>query len=148
VRLASVPAEAGVSTSPSGASSANSTRPGVGHSRNTLACIVGNLLDNAEKYGRQSGDRTISLAARRRPPSVEVVVSDHGPGIAPQARVPLFQPFACGVSADGSPGLGLGLGLAQSQSQSQSLARAMGGDLAYHPAPTGGAAFVLTLARE
>jgi signal transduction histidine kinase len=107
--------------------------------RDALARIVGNLLDNAEKYGRQSGDRTITLAARATGTSVEVIVSDHGPGIAPQARGRLFQPFARGVTADGPAGLGLGLAL------SQSLARAMGGELAYRPATDGGAAFVLTL---
>jgi len=109
--------------------------------RDALARIVGNLLDNAEKYGRQAADRTITLAARAAGASVEVVVTDHGPGIAPQARARLFQPFARGVTGDGPAGLGLGLAL------SQSLARAMGGELVYRPAPGGGAAFVLTLAR-
>ena len=109
--------------------------------RDALARIVGNLLDNAEKYGRQSGDRTITLAAREAGSAVEIVVSDRGPGIAPPARARLFQPFARGVSADGPAGLGLGLAL------SQSLARAMGGELAHRPVPSGGAAFVLTLPR-
>jgi signal transduction histidine kinase len=109
--------------------------------RDALARIVGNLLDNAEKYGRQAEDRTITLAARATGATVEVVVSDHGPGLAPQARARLFQPFARGVTADGPAGLGLGLAL------SQSLARAMGGELAYRSVPDGGAAFVLTLAR-
>jgi len=108
--------------------------------RDALARIVGNLLDNAEKYGRQSDDRTITLAARTAGDTVEIIVSDHGPGIAPAARTRLFQPFKRGVSADGPAGLGLGLAL------SQSLARAMGGELAYRPAADGGAAFVLTLA--
>jgi len=109
--------------------------------RDALARIVGNLLDNAEKYGRQAADRTITLAARAAGSSVEVVVTDRGPGIAPQARARLFQPFARGVTADGPAGLGLGLAL------SQSLARAMGGELVYRPVPDGGAAFVLTLER-
>jgi signal transduction histidine kinase len=109
--------------------------------RDALARIVGNLLDNAEKYSRGAGDRTITLAARATGSAVEVVVSDRGPGIAQPARAKLFQPFARGVSADGPAGLGLGLAL------SQSLARAMGGELAYRPASGGGAAFVLTLAR-
>jgi len=109
--------------------------------RDALARIVGNLLDNAEKYSRGADDRTISLAARVAGAAVEVVVSDRGPGISPPARARLFQPFARGVSADGPAGLGLGLAL------SQSLARAMGGDLAYRPEPGGGAAFVLTLTR-
>lgn len=109
--------------------------------RDALARIVGNLLDNAEKYSRGAGDRTIRLAARAAGSAIEVVISDRGPGIAQPTRARLFQPFARGVSADGPAGLGLGLAL------SQSLARAMGGDLAFRPIPGGGAAFVLTLAR-
>ncbi len=107
--------------------------------RDALARIVGNLLDNAEKYGRDAEDRTIELAARRAGEAVEIVVSDHGPGVADKARPKLFTAFARGVEADGPAGLGLGLAL------SQSLARAMGGDLDYRPAAEGGAAFVLRL---
>jgi signal transduction histidine kinase len=110
--------------------------------RDALARIIGNLLDNAEKYSRGADDRTIALAARATGSSVEVVVSDHGPGVPTKARPRLFQPFARGVTADGPAGLGLGLAL------SQSLARAMGGDLAYRPTAAGGAAFVLTLRGE
>jgi signal transduction histidine kinase len=110
--------------------------------RDALARIVGNLLDNAEKYSRGAEDRTITLAARATGASVEIVVSDHGPGVPAKARPKLFQPFARGVAVDGPAGLGLGLAL------SQSLARAMGGDLAYRPAAEGGAAFVLTLRGE
>jgi signal transduction histidine kinase len=109
--------------------------------RDALARIVGNLLDNAEKYGRGAADRTIALSARTAGDVVEVVVADHGPGITQAARTRLFRPFARGVSPDGPAGLGLGLAL------SQSLARAMGGDLGYRPVPGGGAAFALTLAR-
>ena len=107
--------------------------------RDALARIVGNLLDNAEKYGREAEDRTIELVARAAGGDVEIVISDHGPGVTDQVRPELFRPFTRGVSADGPAGLGLGLAL------SQSLARAMGGELAYRPGPGGGAAFVLRL---
>ncbi len=110
--------------------------------RDALARIVGNLLDNAEKYGREAEDRTIELSARPAgADSVEVVISDHGPGVTEKARSKLFTPFTRGVPADGPAGLGLGLAL------SQSLARAMGGDLDYRPGEGGGAAFVLRLPR-
>jgi two-component system sensor histidine kinase KdpD len=104
--------------------------------RVALARIVGNLLDNAEKYGRSSDDRTITLAARPAADAVEVTIADRGPGLPP--GVHLFRPFARGVDTDGPAGLGLGLAL------SQSLARAMGGELAHRGSPTG-ATFVLTL---
>ena len=109
--------------------------------RDALARIVGNLLDNAEKYGRESEDRTIEIAARAAGDAIEVVISDHGPGVTDKTRTKLFQPFARGVNADGPAGLGLGLAL------SKSLARAMGGDLDYRPGSAGGAAFVLRLPR-
>ncbi|HEY0193296.1 MAG TPA: HAMP domain-containing sensor histidine kinase [Kofleriaceae bacterium] len=113
--------------------------PGLGAAfdRDALARIIGNLLDNAEKYSRQADDRTITLAARAAGAHVEIAVTDHGPGVAPGAR--LFRAFARGVSPDGPAGLGLGLAL------SQSLARAMGGELGHRASPRG-ATFVLTLA--
>jgi signal transduction histidine kinase len=106
--------------------------------RDALARIVGNLLDNAEKYGRGAADRTITLAARDKGDRVEIVVSDHGPGVRDVSD--LFRPFSRGVTADGPAGLGLGLAL------SRSLARAMGGELLCRPADAG-AIFVLELAR-
>lgn len=108
--------------------------------RDALARIIGNLLDNAEKYARGSDDRTIRLAAHDRGDVVEIVVQDHGPGVADRTR--LFRAFSRGVAADGPAGLGLGLAL------SQSLAHAMGGELAYRPNDDrAGATFVLRLPR-
>ncbi|MGE0401554.1 MAG: sensor histidine kinase [Kofleriaceae bacterium] len=109
--------------------------------RDALARIVGNLLDNAEKYSREADDRTITLAARALDGGgVEIEVADHGPGVAAAARPKLFAPFTRGVNADGPAGLGLGLAL------SQSLAQAMGGSLEYLPSSAPGARFVLRLA--
>src|SRR5439155_17131265 len=107
--------------------------------RDALARIVGNLLDNAEKYSRGAADRTITLATRDLGDVVEVVVTDRGPGVGDEAR--LFHPFARGVPTDGPAGLGLGLAL------SRSLARAMGGDVIYRTPDGGGAAFAVQLAR-
>ncbi len=107
--------------------------------RDALARIIGNLLDNAEKYARGAGDRTIRLAARERDGHVEVSIEDRGPGVADRTK--LFRVFERGLTADGPAGLGLGLAL------SRSLARAMGGDLVHRPADGGGALFVLELPR-
>jgi signal transduction histidine kinase len=109
--------------------------------RDALARIVGNLLDNAEKYARRADDRTIRLAAVDRGDVVEISVEDHGPGITDKTK--LFRAFSRGVnsSGEGPPGLGLGLAL------SMSLASAMGGHLTYLPRDAGGATFVLQLRR-
>jgi signal transduction histidine kinase len=107
--------------------------------RDALARIVANLLDNAEKYSRDAGDRSITLAARDLGDKIEIVVSDHGPGVRDSQR--LFRPFTRGVTNDGPAGLGLGLAL------SRSLAHAMGGELRYRANNEGGAAFVLELPR-
>jgi signal transduction histidine kinase len=103
-----------------------------------LARILGNLLDNADKYGR-AGDRTITVTAVRDGDRVTITVRDGGPGVRAGTQQAIFQPFTRGVSDDGPPGLGLGLSL------SRSLARAMGGDLALRPGGPG-ATFVVTLA--
>ncbi len=110
--------------------------------RDALSRIIGNLLDNAEKYARGAEDRTITLSAHAAGDVVEIVVADHGPGVTSDVRARLFRPFSRGVSVDGPAGLGLGLAL------SQSLARAMGGDLVYRGGPDAGAAFALRLPRS
>ncbi|MEP6865190.1 MAG: HAMP domain-containing sensor histidine kinase, partial [Deltaproteobacteria bacterium] len=107
--------------------------------RDALARIVGNLVDNAEKYSRDAADRTIELTARTAGERVEISVRDHGAGVNDPAK--LFQAFARGVSVDGPAGLGLGLAL------SRSLAREMGGELELGSVEGGGALFVLKLAR-
>ncbi len=106
--------------------------------RDALTRIVGNLLDNADKYSRDHADRRITVRVRAVGTSAEVEVIDRGPGLPASMRRRRFRPFARGTGDDGPPGLGLGLAL------SQSLARAMGGDLAWRD-QSPGAAFVLTL---
>ena len=104
-----------------------------------LARILGNLLDNAEKYGRAGDDRTVLVTAAREADRVTITVRDGGPGVTAGSQQAIFRPFTRGVTDDGPPGLGLGLSL------SRSLARAMGGDLALRPGGPG-ATFVVTLA--
>lgn len=109
--------------------------------RDAVAGIVQNLIDNAEKYARTTGNRMIhvTLAASER--SVTLVVRDHGPGIPADMRRRLFRPFVRGDHADAPAGLGLGLVLVKA------LADAHGGRVTYSDAPDGGALFTVTLPR-
>ncbi|MEU0317075.1 ATP-binding protein [Nocardioides sp. NPDC006273] len=67
------------------------------------------LLDNAATHG--SGPARIEVRAVDRPStSVEIAVTDDGPGVAPELRRRIF---AWGVSGPGSTGQGIGLHVAR-----------------------------------
>lgn len=91
--------------------------------RDGLARILGNLLDNAEKYGRDADDRAITVTITASRDAVTIAVRDRGPGLPPRLRRGRFRAFARAAGPDGPAGLGLGLAL------SAALARAMGGAL-------------------
>jgi signal transduction histidine kinase len=97
-----------------------------------LQLAVGNLIQNAERYG---GGVT-RLATERRGGSVALVVEDAGPGVSDPERA--FERFQrLGRSA--TPGAGLGLALVRE------IARAHGGDAALEPRPGGGTRALITL---
>lgn len=86
-----------------------------------IARTLGNLLDNAVKYGDQT---TIRVQAERSAHSVRITVVNGGTGIPESARPRVFVPFF--RSNDANPkaeGFGLGLPFARA------VARAHGGDL-------------------
>ena len=76
--------------------------------RRRIERVFLNLMGNALESMPGGGVITVSAAAQ--PDSVVVTVSDTGPGIAPEIRSRLFQPF---VTARKKSGLGLGLALAR-----------------------------------
>ena len=73
--------------------------------RTQIAAALAALLKNALEALRSSGE--IHVAATFNPPHFELRVSDNGPGISPEVRRHLFDPFFSGREA----GRGLGLGL-------------------------------------
>jgi signal transduction histidine kinase len=76
--------------------------------RRRIERVFLNLMGNALEAMPAGGAIAVSAAAE--PDSVVVTVSDTGPGIAPEIRSRLFQPF---VTAGKNTGLGLGLALAR-----------------------------------
>ena len=109
--------------------------------REKLRQILLNLLSNAIRHTPAGG--RVTLSAESRGARVAIIVEDTGPGIPPDKREAIFEPF---VQLDRSltqPREGLGLGLAISRD----LARGMFGDLTVDADATPGARFVLTMRR-
>ena len=102
-----------------------------------LERVVANLVSNAV---RVSSGTPVRVLAHVLPDSVEIMVVDRGPGVAPQLRVRMFDPFQ--RLDDTSPG-GLGLGLAVARG----LTQALGGQLTAEDTPGGGLTMVLSIPR-
>lgn len=98
--------------------------------------IVENLVDNALRYGKDSGPIEVVLSGREAGVRLEVI--DHGPGIPVGQRVSLFQKYG---RLDGARS-GYGLGLVSCRI----LVEALGGHISVDDAPGGGARFVVDLA--
>lgn len=100
--------------------------------------IVSNLVSNAMKYSPASGPVEVSLG--RSGDTVEISVTDSGPGIAPEDRERVFERFRrlSDPVTRSSGGAGLGLYL------SRQLAHMMDGELVVAPSERG-ARFLLTL---
>ncbi len=76
-----------------------------------LEQVLGNLVDNAIKYGRTQGTVTVGGSAREGG-QVEVFVQDDGPGIPPEALERVFERFYRVDKARSREQGGTGLGLA------------------------------------
>ena len=83
-----------------------------------LERVIANLVANASRHSPATG----AGARQRVPRGRRVLVVDNGPGVPPEQRERMFEPFQrLGDAADG--GLGLGLAVARG------LAEAIGGTL-------------------
>jgi signal transduction histidine kinase len=104
-----------------------------------LRRAVRNLLENARRYG--AGEIHLSLSQTES--QVVIRVSDHGPGVPPELRERIFEPFyrlPGATERDG--GVGLGLALVKAIAQRHS------GRVTCEDRPGGGATFVLELPKK
>ena len=76
--------------------------------RQLLRRVVRNLLDNARRY---AGDGDVAITVRQEGARAILEVRDHGPGIPPDERERIFEPFYR-LPATRETGRGSGLGLA------------------------------------
>jgi two-component system, OmpR family, osmolarity sensor histidine kinase EnvZ len=96
---------------------------------NALRRCLGNLIANGARYGTH-----VWLTSRAVADGVDILVDDDGPGIPPNERDHVFQPF---IRLDSSRnpstgGIGLGLTIARD------VARSHGGDVRLETSPQGG----------
>jgi len=102
--------------------------------------IVINLLDNAVKYG--PADQTVHVSVARQNGSVEIAVSDEGPGVPLDERERIWRPFMRGGAARNHGGSGIGLTIVRQ------VAEGRGGAVRVESTPGGGARFVVSLPIE
>ncbi len=104
--------------------------------RSRLEQVVTNLLSNAIKFGM---GKPIAVAAHASPTGAELVVRDHGIGVADDQRTNIFERFQRAVSSRHFAGLGLGLYI------TRQLVEAHGGSLSLASQRGAGATFTVRL---
>ena len=114
--------------------------PRVLFDRTQLEIVMHNLLTNCldafeSEPAERRQTRLIEVTGEAQGADVLISVEDSGPGISPELRARLFEPFATSKTT----GMGLGLSLCRS------LLRHQGGDLWSEPSRLGGARFVIRL---
>ncbi|MEI9937253.1 MAG: ATP-binding protein [Pseudomonadota bacterium] len=115
--------------------------PALNADRDQLVQLFSNLIQNAQ-YAAESrpaqGGVTPEVEVDVRPSGadkVRIVVSDNGPGLSPEMRARLFEPYA--TNKPGGTGLGLAI--------AQRIAVEHGGEISYSASPGGGATFSVEL---
>ena len=110
-----------------------------------VATVVGNLVDNAIDAAAQSGTPLspawVEVELRQDATSVEIVVRDSGPGVAPELAQEVFaHGFTTKAAAEGERGIGLAM--------TRLICRRRGGEVAVTNNSDGGAAFVARMSAQ
>ena len=96
--------------------------------------VITNLLENAVRHSPPRS--TVRIAARKAGELVEISISDQGPGVPPEERDWIFEPFRTGTASRSS---GVGLAICKA------IVEAHGGRICVTDALGGGARFTFTL---
>ena len=114
--------------------------PPVRCERDALAQILFNLVENALKYARSAGGRSIRIACARERGRVALSVRDHGPGVPERRLARIFEPFYRGEDELTRETRGSGIGLALVEG----LAERMGASVSAHNPEGGGLEITLS----
>jgi two-component system sensor histidine kinase KdpD len=121
-----------------------------------LERVIANLVENAQRYSPGGVPVRVSAAAYRGSPdavegaesdlkvdpgTVELQIVDRGPGIAPNLRTSVFEPFQRRDDRAVSTGAGVGLGLAIARG----FVEAMNGWISLEDTPGGGLTVIVAL---
>ncbi len=102
----------------------------------SVARILRILVDNALRVAPRGSEVEVEVRSRPEP---MLIVSDQGPGVAPEERALIFERFKRGRETGGEAGFGLGLAIGRE------LAHRMGGSLVLADTDGPGATFTLRL---
>ncbi|MFD7159859.1 ATP-binding protein [Kribbella sp. NPDC059898] len=110
-----------------------------------IATVLGNLVDNAVDAAAQSGTPLspawVEVELRQDASSVEIVVRDSGPGVAPELAQEVFaHGFTTKAAAEGERGIGLAM--------TRLICRRRGGEVAVTNPTDGGAAFIARMSTQ
>ena len=105
-----------------------------------LLRLIRNLLENARRYGGAAGPGGVTVAVRRDGGDAVLTVSDRGPGVPPEQRERIFEPFyRLPGASEREGGVGLGLALVKS------IAERHSGSVRCEAREGGGACFIVRL---
>jgi len=105
-----------------------------------LRRAIRNLLENAKRYGGNTEPIELDIAASGKQQRVLISVCDRGPGVPPNQRERIFEPFyRMPGHAEHAGGVGLGLSLVRQ------IAQRHGGEVRCEDRQGGGTRFVIEL---